>query len=169
MYSRQQWTQLRPGSVYRGGPNERQLWIGCVPPVRGESAVLRLQGGLHNDTRLAEEPRFERTGERDPAVFHPVQRHWVPSLNNAISDAATHYWSMAPGMRVSVPGMAPLTIGCRDSVSGLDFRFSWPDGVPVEDARSDYEVSGTDWLTLVEKFGLAPHLVRRVEQGATPS
>ncbi len=41
------------------------------------------------------------------------------------------------------------------AVSGLDFRFSWPENVPVEAARSDYEVSGTDWLTLVEKFGLA--------------
>ena len=46
---------------------------------------------------------------------------------------------------------APLTIGCRDSASGLDFRFSWPDNVATENARADYEVSGTDWLTLVEK------------------
>jgi hypothetical protein len=45
---------------------------------------------------------------------------------------ATNYWSKAPGMRVSVPGMAPVTIGCRDSVSGLDSRFSWPDNVPAK-------------------------------------
>jgi hypothetical protein len=96
-----------------------------------------------------------------PLVFRPVQRHWVPSLGHAISDAATNYWSTVPGMRVSVPGMAPLTIGCRDSVSGLDFRFSWPDNVPTEDARADYEVSGTDWLILVERFGLAPYLIKR--------
>jgi hypothetical protein len=38
---------------------------------------------------------------------------------------------------------------------GLDFRFSWRYDVPTEAARADYEVSGTDWLTLVEKFGLA--------------
>jgi hypothetical protein len=32
--------------------------------------------------------------------------------------------------------------------------------------RADYEVSGTDWLTFVEKFGLARYLVRRGEEGA---
>ena len=69
-------------------------------------------------------------------------------------------------MRVSVPGMPPLTIGCRDTVSGLDFRFSWPDDVPTEHASAEYEVSGTDWLTLVEKFGLAPYLNRHGEADA---
>lgn len=96
-----------------------------------------------------------------PVTFRPTQRHWFPNLGHAISDAATNYWSTAVGMRVSVPGMAPLTIGCRDTVSGLDQRFSWPDDVPAEHARADYEVSGTDWLTLAEKFGLAPHLIKR--------
>ena len=96
-----------------------------------------------------------------PVTYRPTQRHWFPSVGNVISDVATNYWSKAPGMRVSVPGMPPLTIGCRDTVSGLDQRFSWPDDVPAEHARADYEVSGTDWLTLVEKFGLAPYLINR--------
>ena len=97
-----------------------------------------------------------------PVVYRPMQRHhWIPNLGHAISDAATNYWSTSPGMRVSIPGMAPLTIGCRDSVSGLDFRFSWPDDVPTEAARADYEVSGPDWLMLVEKFGLARYLIKR--------
>ena len=97
-----------------------------------------------------------------PVIYRPLQgRHLIPNLGHAISDAATNYWSTSPGMRVSIPGMAPLTIGCRDSVSGLDFRFSWPDDVPTEAARADYEVSGTDWLTLAEKFGLAPYLITR--------
>lgn len=97
-----------------------------------------------------------------PVVYRPMQgHHLLPNLGHAISDAATNYWSKTPGMRVSIPGMAPLTIGCRDSVSGLNFRFSWPDDVPTEAARADYEVSGTDWLTLVEIFGLAPHLIKR--------
>lgn len=97
-----------------------------------------------------------------PVIYRPMQgHHLLPNLRHAISDAATNYWSTSPGMRVSIPGMAPLTIGCRDSVSGLDFRFSWPDGVPAVAARADYEVSGTDWLTLVEKFGLAPYLITR--------
>ena len=96
-----------------------------------------------------------------PVIYSPRSMHWVPNLGHAISDAATNYWSTSPGMRVSIPGMAPLTIGCRDSVSGLDFRFSWPDDVPAEHARAEFEVSGTDWLTLVEKFGLAPYLIQR--------
>jgi hypothetical protein len=94
-----------------------------------------------------------------PVVFRPMQRHHViPNLGHAISDVATNYWSTSPGMRLAIPGMQPLTIGCRDSVSGLDFRFAWPGDVPNEEARADYEVSGTDWLTLVEAFGLASHL-----------
>ncbi len=97
-----------------------------------------------------------------PVIYRPMQGHHLfPSLGNVISDVATNYWSTSPGMRVSIPGMPPLTIGCRDSVSGLDFRFSWPDDVPIEAARADYQVSGTDWLTLVEKFGLAPYLIQR--------
>jgi hypothetical protein len=96
-----------------------------------------------------------------PVTYRPTQRHWIPNLGHAISDAATNSWSKAPGMRVSIPGMAPLTIGCRDTVSGLDQRFSWPDDVPTEAARAEYEVSGTDWLTLVEKLGLAPYLIKR--------
>jgi hypothetical protein len=96
-----------------------------------------------------------------PVTYRPTQRHWFPSVGNVISNAATNYWSTAPGMRVSIPGMAPLTIGCRDTVTGLDQRFAWPDTVPSEHARSEYEVSGSDWLTLVEKFGLAPHLMKR--------
>ena len=102
-----------------------------------------------------------------PVVYRPMQRsHWLPNLGHAISDAATNYWSTSPGMRVSVPGMPLLTIGCRDTVMGLDLRFSWPGNVPTEEARADYEVSGTDWLTLVEKFGLAPHLQTRGQEGA---
>jgi hypothetical protein len=30
--------------------------------------------------------------------------------------------------------------------------------VPVRKEFADYEVLGADWLTLVEKFGLNPHL-----------
>lgn len=101
-----------------------------------------------------------------PVVFRPMQRHhWFPSLGNAISDAATDYWSKSPGMYVFIPGMAPLTIGCRDSNDlGLGVRFSWPDNVPTEEERADYEVSGTDWMILVEKFGLAPYLETKGER-----
>jgi hypothetical protein len=97
-----------------------------------------------------------------PVVFRPIQgRHWFPTAGHVMSDTATEYWSTSPGMRLTIPGMAPLTIGCRDTAMGLDFRFSWPGGVPVEAARADYEVSGTDWMTLVETFGLSSHLQQR--------
>jgi hypothetical protein len=95
-----------------------------------------------------------------PVVYDPSSRHLFPNLGHVISDVATRHWSKSVGMKVSIPGM-PLTIGCRDTVSGLDHRFSWPDDVPTEHARADYEVSGTDWLTLVERFGLAPYLQKR--------
>jgi len=95
-----------------------------------------------------------------PVTFDPSSWHLFPSVGNVISNAATNYWSTAVGMKVSIPGMAPLTIGCRDTVTGLDKRFAWPDDVPTERARSDYEVSGTDFLTLVERFGLSTYLRR---------
>ena len=40
----------------------------------------------------------------------------------------------------------------------LDKRFSWQGNAPAARERADYEVMGTDWLTLVEKFGLAQYL-----------
>ncbi len=99
-----------------------------------------------------------------PVVFRPPQWHmFLPTLGTLIGNVMTDYWSSAVGMRVAVPGMPPLTISCRDTVSGLDKRFSWPDNVPTERARADYEASGTDWLTLVERFGLAPYLNDRIE------
>jgi hypothetical protein len=93
--------------------------------------------------------------------YRPLRLQLIPTFGQLMSDVAINYWSTWPGMHVSVPGMPPLTISCRDSVSGLDKRFSWPDDVPTEHARADYEVSGTDWLTLVERFGLAPYLQNR--------
>jgi hypothetical protein len=67
-------------------------------------------------------------------------------------------------MVMSGPGLQPLTIGCRDSVGGLERRFSWRGNVPVQNERAAYVVSGADWLTLVEKFGLAPHLEQQRQQ-----
>ncbi|MBE1550683.1 hypothetical protein GGC64_004723 [Mycobacterium sp. OAS707] len=100
-----------------------------------------------------------------PVTYRPVQNPLVtlagvpvPTIGNVISDAMFNHWSTWPGMTVSIPGIAPLTISCRDSVSGLDKRFSWPDDVPAEHGRADYEVSGADWLTFVQTFGLAERL-----------
>jgi hypothetical protein len=93
-----------------------------------------------------------------PVTYRPVQGHWLPTIGNAISDAMVNHWSTWPGMRVSIPGIPPLTMSCRDSLSGFDKRFSWRADVPAENAHADYQVSGSDWLTLVESFGLAANL-----------
>jgi hypothetical protein len=96
-----------------------------------------------------------------PAMYRPTSRHWFPTAGHIMSDFLGNYLSRMPYMVVSIPGMQPLTIGCRDTVSGLDHRFEWRDDVPVRNERADYQVSGTDWQTLVEKFGLSPYLETR--------
>jgi hypothetical protein len=99
-----------------------------------------------------------------PTMYQPSSRHWFPTAGHIMSDFLANYLSKQPCMVVSVPGMQPLTVGCRDTVSGMDHRFSWRADVPVQNGRPDYAVLGADWLTLVERFGLAPHLEDRAKQ-----
>lgn len=90
-----------------------------------------------------------------PVTYRPVSRHWIPDLGNFMSDAATTHWSTSPGLVISIAGMQPLTIGCRDAGGGgLELRFSWNGNVRDENGRADYEVSGADWQLLVKTFGL---------------
>ena len=56
-----------------------------------------------------------------------------------------------PGLQERLQANRPLTISCRDG------RFSWGTQVPSEPAPA-FVVSGADWRTLVEKFGLAAYL-----------
>jgi hypothetical protein len=56
-----------------------------------------------------------------------------------------------PGLQERLQANRPLTISCRDT------RFSWCTQVPSEPPPA-FVVSGADWQTLVEKFGLAPYL-----------
>jgi len=73
--------------------------------------------------------------------------------------------SKTPVMVLRFPGMQPLSVGCRDTVGGLEQRFSWPRDVRQRvNEPPDFEVSGADWLTLVEKFGLTPYLQRHDQQ-----
>jgi hypothetical protein len=104
-----------------------------------------------------------------PATYRPTSRHWFPTAGHIISDSMTNYLSTMPYMVVSIPGVQPLTIGGRDTVSGVDHRFEWRADVPVQNRQIDYAVSGTDWMTLVDKFGLAPYLITRGEEGAAAS
>ncbi len=65
-----------------------------------------------------------------------------------------------PILVVCIPGMQRLTIGCMDGqtrVGQLGYRYSWRDTVAQEEDPA-YYISGAGWLTLVEKFGLAPQL-----------
>jgi hypothetical protein len=76
-----------------------------------------------------------------------------------------------PVLVVRVAGLQPLTIGCPESpdpawprvsysavgVKRNVSRFSWR-GQVYQESQPDYLVSGADWLTLVEKLGLASYL-----------
>jgi hypothetical protein len=59
-----------------------------------------------------------------------------------------------PGLQERLGATRPLTIACRER------RFSWNTRVPSEPPPA-FVVSGADWCTLVEKFGLAPYLAVR--------
>jgi hypothetical protein len=63
--------------------------------------------------------------------------------------------STAPAMSLRIPGLQPLTLTCHH-LSGA--RFSWPANVHITSDPPTYTVSAADWLTLVEKFGLATSL-----------
>lgn len=75
-----------------------------------------------------------------------------------------------PVLVVHAPGLEPVSIGCPDMPSEdyigyvandlvVRRRFSWRGKVPRRINRpADYVVSGADWLTLVERVGLAPYL-----------
>ena len=94
-----------------------------------------------------------------PATYRP--RYMYGNLSspgsNIASNVMNQYWSTTPQMVVCVPGLQPLTIGCRD-FSGPKRRFSWRGNVPVHNDPPAYTVSAADWLTLTEKCGLAPYL-----------
>jgi hypothetical protein len=73
--------------------------------------------------------------------------------------------SQTPVLVLNIPGAQPLTIGSRDTIGGLDMRFSWPREVRQRvNEPPDFGVSGGDFLLLVEKFGLAPYLQRHDQQ-----
>jgi hypothetical protein len=106
-----------------------------------------------------------------PATYKYPYRHLNPTLNNVTTDIEMQYLSKAPELIVRVPGMQPLAIAClqTEGALGATRRFSWRGDVPVQDEPAEYAVSGADWLTLVEKYGLAPHLEGLDEQGPSSS
>jgi len=95
----------------------------------------------------------------DLRQVHPVPRSERLDVlaENSAGDAAGEYFSTTPAMSVRVPGMQPMTIGCRN-FAGLKWRFSWAGNVHVCNEPPAYEISAADWPTLVEKLGLASDL-----------
>jgi len=63
-----------------------------------------------------------------------------------------------PGHTVNLPSEI------RES-SRLERRFSWSANVPITNDPPAYVVSAADWLTLVEKSGLAAHLEDSAKHG----
>jgi DivIVA domain-containing protein len=83
------------------------------------------------------------------------------------------FWGTGmPVLVVGVPGLPPLTIGplplevppdwARSGRWATSIASSWRTTVPTTSKYPTHVVMNADWLTLVEKFGLAPQLeVRR--------
>ena len=91
-----------------------------------------------------------------PATFQP------DSVTSG--DGSTYDYPSITGLVVCLPDAQPLTIGCLDMV-GLRFRFSWRVNATRPNERPAYVVSGGDWLTLVERFGLTPQLADQAVGG----
>jgi hypothetical protein len=166
----------RRGLVMRapvpGGPTRLVLFTNPLLVQRkslAEANVPRLNVDLSPDALrvidaashavLAEARRADVAAT--PVTYRPTRRHLLlpgiggdAALGHAMSDAVANHFSQMPGMHLALPGAAPLTVGCRDSDTGMDFRFSWSDAVPTRNAYADYVVSGADWRALVEAFGL---------------
>jgi hypothetical protein len=117
-----------------------------------------------NNAPVASAPVAQVTAT--PAFYNPESKavHAVTSIMNSRS------WQYAktPVLVLSVPGLPPLTIGCPMSPLTSASRFEWRGDVHREKSP-DYLVSGADWLTLVEAFGLAPRLLESVRTQDAPN
>jgi len=65
---------------------------------------------------------------------------------------------------MSVPGAPPLTFG-SPHIESSGRRFSWSGSVLIVNQPPAYILSAADWLTLVEKFGLAADLNDAARKG----
>ncbi|HTI77692.1 MAG TPA: hypothetical protein VL634_22015 [Mycobacterium sp.] len=105
----------------------------------------------------------------DPSSNAPIAS---ASLAQVTAKPANHtrYRSDAPDvvypvLVVEVPGVQPLVIGSLaiggDFLDGWNARFTWRGNVPAlpsDSGHPPYALSGEDWLTLVDKFGMTPRL-----------
>jgi DivIVA domain-containing protein len=90
----------------------------------------------------------------------------TPKEHTALEDMFPSVCTM-PVLDVGVPGLPPLTIGPLPLEVPPDwarrgrygpYASSWRNTVMHTTKYPNYVVTNADWLTLVEKFGLAPHL-----------
>ena len=87
----------------------------------------------------------------------PVTRITATPLSYETRDVESGHVSKTPALTLAVPGVPALTFGCpRLERSGP--RFSWSGNAHVVGDPPTYILSAADWLTLVDKFGLAANL-----------
>jgi hypothetical protein len=94
----------------------------------------------------------------------PVSQITATPLSYETRDVETSRISRTPALTVSVPGVPPLTFGSSHlAVSGR--RFSWSGSALIVNEPPAYILSAADWLTLVEKFGLAANVSDAARKG----
>jgi hypothetical protein len=87
----------------------------------------------------------------------PVSRITATPLSYDTHDSESGRTTKTPAMTISVPGVPTFTVGGSYlRVSGR--RFTWSGQVRIVNDPPTYLLSAADWLTLVEKFGLAANL-----------
>jgi hypothetical protein len=93
-----------------------------------------------------------------PSFYNPQSK-----AGHVVTSISSGHWeySKTAVLVLGVPGLPPLTIACPMSPLTSASRFEWHGEAPREKSP-DYLVSGPDWLTLVETFGLTPRLLQTV-------
>ena len=93
-----------------------------------------------------------------------VSRITATALSYETRDVESSQVSKTPALTMSVPGVPPLTFGCP-YLERWERRFSWSGSVLIVNEPPAYILSAADWLTLVEKFGLAADLNDAARKG----
>jgi hypothetical protein len=93
-----------------------------------------------------------------------VSRITATPLSYEMRDTETGHVSKTPALTMSVPGVPPLTFGCPH-IERWERRFSWSGSVLIVKDPPTYILSAADWLTLVEKFGLAANVTDAARKG----
>jgi hypothetical protein len=93
-----------------------------------------------------------------------VSRITATALSYETRDVESSQVSKTPALTMSVPGIPPLTFGCPH-LERWGRRFSWSGNAHVVGDPPTYILSAADFLTLVEKFGLAANLNDAARRG----